>query len=403
MLNLEQHMDIIDLHKQGLNISQIAKATGHDRKTIRLRLANPNNPPTQRKDIIKTSKLDPYKDHIKQRHEEFDLSAVRLLEEVHAMGYQGSERSIRRFLSTLKAGTKAASKLTSRFETPPGKQAQVDWFEPGVFTYLDGTTQKVYGFEIVLGASRLAYCVYTTDMTMSTLLRCLEDAFAFFDGVPQELLFDNMATVRVPSTRKINPTMLDFAKHHGFTPKTHRSRRPRTKGKVERFGGYAQDNFLKGRFFENFDDLNSQNTSWLNHKANVRIHGTTKRRPLDDYNNHEKAVLQPLVPPYQGIPVRRKVNAEAMVHFKGNCYSVPPQLCMQEVTVESEFGSIRIRQNALIVAEHKETTGKGKEIAQREHLEERWRLSVPKDMSSMPLPDPEVSITALSMYEEAFG
>lgn len=396
-------MDIIDLHRQGLNISQIAARTGHDRKTVRTRLECPNNPPIKRKAMPKGSALEPFKSHITDRFEAYGLSATRLFEEVGQMGYTGSLRTVRRFVTSLRSARKASAKLTVRFETPPGKQMQVDWFEPGAIQWHDGTQQTVYGFEAILGASRFSFIVYTTDMTTSTLLQCLEQAFEYFEGVSHEILFDNMKTVRI-APGKINPTMLDFAAHHGFKVTTHRPRRCRTKGKIERLGGYAQDNFLKGRVFDSFDDLNAHNRIWLD-KANGRIHGTTRRRPIDDWQATEKSALLPIQPHWCGIPVRRKVSAESMVSYSGNRYSVPPSFCQKQVHVESDTGTIRIRHGDLIIAEHPLAEGKGQDICKRAHLEERWRLSVPSDC---PVPTtwhdlcPSVDSVDLQCYEEVF-
>src|SRR5438105_15662500 len=78
-----------------------------------------------------------------------------------------------------------------------------------------------------------------------------------------------------------NPLFLDFANHYGFTPKTHRAYRPRTKGKVERAVDYVKDGFLLGRSFTDLEDLNARALAWLAETANVRVHATTGRRPAD--------------------------------------------------------------------------------------------------------------------------
>lgn len=386
MLTLEQHMDILQLHRQGHNKSQIARLLGIDRKTVRTRLKDPNNPRVKRKPSLSSSQLDPYKEHIKNRFTETGLSATRLHEEVISMGYAGSERTVRRFVATLKKTVVVQSKLTARFESPLGLQAQCDWFEPGEITWNDGTCQKVYGLEILLSASRNSFILYTSDMTMASLLKGLEDAFAYFEGVPQQILFDNMKCVRIGPS-KINATMLDFASHHGFVVKTHRPGRPRTKGKIERFGSYAQDNFLKGRTFDNLDDLNAQNRRWLDDKANVRIHGSTGRKPIDDWRK-EKACLQPIQTAWLGMPVRRKVSVESTVAFNGNQYSVPPVYCQQEVMVQAVLGRIQVRLGDLVIADHELAKGKNRKIFDRKHLADIWKLSTPEGT-----PPPEILAT----------
>ena len=92
---------------------------------------------------------------------------------------------------------------------------------------------------------------------------------------------------------ELNPLFVDFAQHYGFVPKTHRVRRPRTKGKVERMVHYVKDNFLTGRSFTDLADVNTHARQWLDHTANVRIHATTNQRPVDLWAS-EKPLLAAL-------------------------------------------------------------------------------------------------------------
>ena len=59
---------------------------------------------------------------------------------------------------------------------------------------VDGKETKLYAFVMELGYSRKPFVRFTTDMRQSTLLACHELAFAYFGGVPEELLYDNMRT-----------------------------------------------------------------------------------------------------------------------------------------------------------------------------------------------------------------
>jgi transposase len=95
--------------------------------------------------------LDPHKDYLTERWQEHGLSAVRLLPEIQARGFTGSIKIVRLFLAQLRAATRPDSRLTVRFETPPGEQAQCDWAEVGRYPQPDGTVVRVYAFVIVLG------------------------------------------------------------------------------------------------------------------------------------------------------------------------------------------------------------------------------------------------------------
>jgi len=296
MIKVDQLMDIKHLHREGHSIRDIARRTGHSRNTVRKVLRGEHD--LKFKTPTRSSKLDPYKDYLQRRYQEHGLSAVRLIEEIRPMGYEGSIVTVRRYLRTLKTEQHRRGRLTVRFETPPGKQAQADWSYCGRFPGPEGRDVPVYLFIMVLAFSRMMFIRFTTSMKMGPLIECHQRAFEFFRGVPSQILYDNMKQVRI-APGKLNEQLVDFANHYGFVIKTHKAYRPRTKGKVERPVDYVKDNFLRGREFIGIDDLNSRGMHWLEHTANVRIHGTTKRRPADLFDQ-EKPTLMPItdVAPY---------------------------------------------------------------------------------------------------------
>jgi transposase len=326
---------------------------------------------------VRASKLDLFKDYVKQRYDEAQLSAVRLIDEIRPMGYTGSLATLRRYLHTFRDQTQRHRKLTVRFETPPGRQAQADWAYCGKFPNAQGTLLSIYVFTLVLAFSRLLFVRFTTSMQMKHLLECHQEAFAFLGGCPQTILYDNMKQVKL-GPGEWNEQFLDFARHYGFVPKTHRVRRPRTKGKVERVVDYVKDNFLAGRSFDGLDHLNACGLHWLVHTANVRIHGTTGEQPIVLFEQ-EKAALQSLagVPVYRYVdPVQRIVNYESMVHFQGSRYSVPPDYAGQTVQVLAQGGQIAIRAGEVIIAEHRQAVQPGQSIVHKDHLAELWKLTL---------------------------
>ena len=239
-------MDIRSLHKEGHSIKAIARYTGRSRNTVRRVLREAG--PTPFKKPERHSRLDPFKTYLRERWESCGLSAVRLLPEIQAMGYTGSISTLRRYVLSLKPERERLRKLTVRFETPPGKQAQADWAYGGRFPDPAGRSFPVYVFVLVLSFSRMLYIEFTSSMKLPALVRCHQNAFQFFGGWTQEILYDNMKQVRLgPSD--LNPQFADFARHYGFAVKTHRIRRPRTKGKVERMVHYVKDAFLNERSF----------------------------------------------------------------------------------------------------------------------------------------------------------
>lgn len=398
MIRPEKWMDIKLLRSNGLSKREIARITGHSRNTID-KLLNQSAPePFQRRP--RRSLLDPYKEYIKARWNEFGLSALRLFEEVQPQGYTGCLNLVERYVKTLKDEKAVAEKATVRFETPPGQQAQADWAHVGED---DGV--KIYAFIMVLGFSRTAYVDFTKSMAIPTLIECHQDAFVYFGGVPRTILYDNMAQVRLPSG-ELNPHIADYAAHHGFAVRTHRVRRPRTKGKVERLVDYIKDNFLNGRSFAGFDDLRTQGKLWAEH-ANCRIHGTTGKRPCDLLPLENLTPLDPSRPYKLARRYDRIVDAEGFVRLNRTRYSVPPEYVDKSVIVVEADRSIRVLQGDRIVAEH--PMGRpGECVAAREHVEAMWKQTIQK-AGATPVPHVEftrsdvVVCTPLSKYEEAAG
>lgn len=396
MIQPETWMDIQDLHRQGLSQREIARRTGHARNTIAKLLKQSTPQPIQRR--ARPSCLDPYKPYLSARWHEYGLCAPRLLQEIRAQGYTGSINLIQRYLKTLKEKHGARARATVRFETPPGQQAQADWAYVGE---VEGT--KVYAFVMVLGFSRMLYVEFTQSMELSTLMRCQHHAFADFGGVPQSVLYDNMAQVRLPSG-EFNPYFADFAAHYGFTIKTHRPYRPRTKGKVERMVDYLKTNFLNGRAFAGFEDLCAQGAHWCA-QANTRVHATTGERPCDLLGREPLRALDPARPYMLAQRYARKVDAEGYVHLGRTRYSVPPHYVGQAVSVVQQERRIRVLVGDTLVAEH--PLGRpGECVAAREHIQAMWQHTLAREPHA-PVPHADftasaaVEVPPLSRYEEA--
>ena len=406
MITVYQSMDITELHASGHSIRAIERLTGHSRNTIRkiLRGQHTHRFATPQR----ASKLDPFKPHLQHRLAEADLSAVRLLEEIRPMGYDGSLQTLRRYLRGLRGEHRCVERATVRYETAPGQQAQADWGYCGKFPDADGVQRSVYAFVMVLGFSRMMAVSFTTSMRLDALLRCHQDAFSALGGIPQTILYDNMRQVRISRTQ-LNEHMLDFALHHGFSIKTHRPYRPRTKGKVERMMTYIKENFLKGRSFRDLEHLNAEAQHWLATVAHVRVHGTTGERPIDRFEQHERQALQPLSAVRQYVwvdPKTRRVSSESMIRYDGSQYSVPPAYVGQEVSVFAQAGHITIRCADAVIAEHQAAASSGQCVVDKDHLAELWKVlaqQVPPPADAPPWTvrfDQAVQTTPLAIYEE---
>jgi len=402
VLEVEEWMDIRTLRKEGHSIKSIARITGFSRNTVRrvLREAGPSGFRVPER----ASRLDAFKVYVKERFESCGLSAVRILNEIKPMGYDGSVWTLRRFLESLKPAQERLRKLTVRFETPPGKQGQVDWAYCGRFPDSSGRLVPVYAFVMVLGFSRMLYVEFTSSMKIHSLIRCHINAFAFFGGWPLEILYDNMKQVRLGPS-ELNPLFLDFARHYDFAIKTHRVRRPRTKGKVERMVYYVRDAFLNGRSFTDFSDLNAQARHWLSHVANARTHATTGRVPVELWKE-EGLTSTTSIAPYRLYEISsRKAGFDGFVRFEQSRYSIPPEYAGQTVLVGKEGERIVIRSGDMVVAEHALAQKGGATVAEPQHIQALWKLSLQK-AERVPVPrwqltfQQQVQATPLTAYQE---
>jgi len=246
-----------DLFNEGLSISEIARQTGHDRKTIR-KYINSETPPLRKDQPGKPGKLDPFKDYIIKRLNEHSFSALRLYREIQDQGFTGKYGIVKNFIREVRPKNDAPT--VYRYETKPGVQAQVDWAECGKIE-IDGKTRKLYCFTMILGFSRMRFAEFTLQIDVFTLIQCHLNAFSYFGGYPQEILYDNMKQIvldrkQVPSESKWNSKFEDFYRHYGFIPRLCRPYRPQTKGKIESTVEFVKRDFFIGGNFASFSDIN---------------------------------------------------------------------------------------------------------------------------------------------------
>ncbi len=244
MVKIGEFFMIRELYQKGWTIKAISEETGFDPKTIRKYIKQDTLP--ERKPVKgKPSKLDPFKSYLLERIKEGTTNCEVLLDEIQSLGYQGKLTILREFVKPYRVNPK--KQATLRFETPPGKQAQMDWGYVGKFL-VDDIEQDVYAFVIVLGYSRMKYVEFTTSMDLETLMKCHMNAFAYFNGVPEQILYDNMKTAvtkHSPVEIRFNQKFEDFLAYYGIAPKACKPYRPQTKGKVENVVGYLKKNFMQ--------------------------------------------------------------------------------------------------------------------------------------------------------------
>ncbi len=216
------------------------------------------------------------------------------------------------------------------------KQGQMDWgFFEDHLVYEDGKWKKLYCFLMILGYSRMRYIEFVTDMSTNTLIRCHQNAFRYFGGYPEEILYDNMKQVVIKRLLKqedstLNRQFEDFAGFYGFKPILCRPYRGQTKGKVERTVQFVRDNFMVGIRYNSLTDLNGQALAWCN-KVNGKVHATTNEIPFERL---KKEGLSPLTREYIIDKINlRRVQKDCLISYAGNQYSVPAEYVGKDVAV----------------------------------------------------------------------
>jgi transposase len=349
---------ILELHGQGLSVSSIAERTGHDRKTVRKYIRQGLAAPRYKPRAPRPTVVQPFEVYLYERVAEWpQLTGARLLREVRELGYRGSKTALNDFLREVRPPP--ATQFEVRFETPAGKQAQVDFAEFRVeFGEDPGAEHKVWLFAMVLGHSRYLWGQFVLHQDLGTVLRCHMEAFEHFGGVPREILYDRMKTAvlgEAADTRQIvyNEKLLKCGAHYGFVPRACQPYRAKTKGKVERPYRYIRADFFMARHFANIEDMNRQLRCWLDTVANVRVHGTTDRVVAAHFAE-ERPHLQPLAAGRFDavLGVQRRVSHDGWVSVGSNLYSVPDGTRRRVLDVEITPNQVRILEDARLIAVH---------------------------------------------------
>ena len=340
-----------------LNKSELARRMNCSRQTIDSKLKKINNKEIKEKRKY-ISKLDEFKDIVETKVDKYACSAKSiylLLKDRY--GYTGGYSSVARYVKKYKNEQKV--KVTIRYETTPGYQAQVDWKERLELIDMHNTPYIINIFLMTLGYSRMKFVKLTFDRSQQTLFECMTSAFEFFGGVTDEILFDNMKTV-VDHAKSdfsnivINEKFAQFAKDSGFIVRACKAYRPETKGKVEVLAKIM--NRLKaynGEFSNQYDLM--QIIDDMNISLNKEIVQGINQRPIDRFKK-EKNTLNPvnikLLRPYFIREKEYKVSNESMITYKGKKYSVPTAYIGKYVTIAEVDSTIYIYYNTNFICSY---------------------------------------------------
>jgi hypothetical protein len=225
---------------------------------------------------------------------------------------------------------------------------------------------------MVLCYSRMMYVEFTVLQSMEHFLACHQNAFNFFGAVPEKIMVDNLksAVIRrmIGQAPVFNPRYVDFANHHGFTIKACNVGKGNEKGRVENAVGYVKKNLLGGLDIPDFSTVNPAARHWLETVANVRVHGATRKKPVELFKT-DKPAMRPLpCAPYE-VAVSRTVRAtnRFRISLDSNRYSVPAEYAGRRLTLKAYPDRLCIYHNGQLIAQHPRCYDRNQDFENPDH------------------------------------
>lgn len=383
------------LYESGaMNLSEIAKETGLNRRTVRKYLSSqapivpprrkPNGQP--RKRVV--DEVAPLIDAM-LRAEILIKGAVVHERLVKEYGFTGTYQRVKLYLQEarpriaeeLGIAPGELAGLHRRFEVVPGAQAQVDWGDERAILAHIGIP-KVYSFHMTLSYSRDPFCCFTTSQDLATFFDCHRRAFAHFGGVPMTIVYDRTKTVvrrhvapgeAVP----LHPEAVAFAGHYDFDIDVLAAYRPTGKGRVERQVDIVRDHVLAGRAFSSLEEMDAAFMAWVpDRRARThRTHGEfIGHRAVRDHMALRPLPRAPYVVTQRHL---RHVGKDCLVAFDANLYSVPARKVRARQLVEVRATKSQIMLHSTVpdaagqtlLATHRRAVGRGARIVDDTHWE----------------------------------
>jgi len=349
-------------------IAVIAQRLRLDRKTVR-RAIQSDRLPVVTRTIQTPSCLEPFKPYIADRLKTYPhLPATVLVRELKKQNYPGSLRILQRHLKTIRSKPK---EVFLRIETPPGEQAQCDWANCGS-VLIGKAWRKLSAFVMVLSYSRLMFVEFTLSQCLEDFLQCHINAFRAFGGVPKKILYDNLKAVvlsRSGADIRFNPAFMEFAGVHGFEPVPCNIRRGNEKGKVENGIYYLRINFLPGKKLL-WPDINADVQAWLAETANLRIHRTTRERPIDLHEREKPFLIALPTRPYDAAIIRAvRSSHQSLIRFDGNLYSVPHPYAYKTLILKATATQVRLLLDTQEITTHSRSYDRGQIVDNPKHYE----------------------------------
>jgi transposase len=302
--------------------------------------------------------LMPYREQIRLWIETDHLLLTKVQELLARQGARVPYPTLHRFARKWCEFGRSTAITVRRSDVAAGEVAEVDFGRLGLLQDLGSARPRVlYAFVMVLGYSRLSCVIPTFRQDLESVIACFEAAFEFFAGCPRRVVIDNVKAcvdLADPYTPRFQRGFLEYAAFRGFLPDPARPRHPRDKPLVERHVPYVRKRFFQGETFVDLNDVARRAVTWCREVAGRRIHGTTRRVPLEVFEAEERTALLPLQPVRFDTPrwSRCTVHPDHHVRFDHALYSVPTHYVGKTVDVRGDRSLVRIYLGAELIKTH---------------------------------------------------
>lgn len=282
-----------------------------------------------------------------------------------------SEKTFRKYMKILRAktGYDRFKKISTRIrETPkPGEEAQVDF---GQYKILDmyGKRRLLYFIVIVLRYSQLKYVYFSTeDFNTKKAITAHKNAFRFFGGIPEILLYDQDKVFAV-SENYGNLVLVDefqeFLMDYGLSIAMCSGYHPEGKGTVENYVKIVKENFLMGRVYTGIDSLNSACLEWLDNTENNHYIASCGKTPHELFMDEATLLRKIPLPIHDSDKVEYLKVTKNHIRYKYSKYEMPLGYEGTYVHIESDGINLIVKDkdNGKLICTHKLATSKNERV-----------------------------------------
>jgi transposase len=382
VLDQETRRLILQLHDKGMTVRAIARLVTHSRPTVTRVIESQSDEPNL---PGRASMLDKHRTEIVRLIGTCRGNLVRVHEELNEVGVKHSYNTLADYVRkhNLK---KPPPEPAGRYHFEPGEEMQFDTSEHSV-EFANGW-RKCQCASLVLCYSRMWFFRYYPRFRRLECKTFLTEALKHFGGASGKCMIDNTNLVVLHGTGAdavMTPEMVNFGRRFGFVFIAHKIGDANRSGRVERRFDYVENNFLAGRVFADFDDLNTEAAAWCD-KVSRRPQERLKAAPVDLFPLDLAAMspLPPVIPEVYEV-VHRIVDVEGYIHLDTNTYSVPYKLIGRQVEIRAGLSQLRAYHGPCEVAVHDRIVDKrGQRITDKKHRPSRSTVG---RRSKQPIPE----------------